>query len=50
MNRFVEDRKICYDFKRSEVDFLIAVGVWETIKENLLSHEVVTIEGYEQDE
>lgn len=50
MNKNVIERKICYDFKRSEVDFFISMGVWEIIKEKLLPHEFITIEGYEQDE
>jgi hypothetical protein len=44
----VYNREIHYDFSNEEVDFLKSLNVWEQIKQNLQSHEVITIEGYER--
>ena len=48
MKTTAEYRQICYDFDNDEVDLLKMFGVWDTILDNLLDHEYVTIEGYER--
>jgi hypothetical protein len=48
MKASVYNRKIVYDFEQKEVDFLRLLEVWDTLKERLMEHEKITIEGYER--
>lgn len=48
MRANVRGREIVYDFEQKEVDFLKLLDVWDTLKERLLAHERITIEGYER--
>jgi len=48
MRAIVSGRNIVYDFEQKEVDFLKLLDVWKTLKERLLPHEKITIEGYER--
>lgn len=48
MRASVYGRKIVYDFEQKEVDFLKLLEVWDTLKERLMGHERITVEGYER--
>ncbi len=48
MRAKVEGRYIVYDFEQKEVDFLKLLDVWDTLKERLMEHERITVEGYER--
>ena len=46
MKANVRGREIVYDFEQKEVDFLKLLDVWDTLKERLMGHERITVEGY----
>ncbi len=48
MKANVRGREIVYDFEQKEVDFLKLLDVWDTLKERLMGHERITVEGYER--
>jgi hypothetical protein len=48
MKANVRGREIVYDFEQKEVDFLKLLDVWDTLKERLMDHERITVEGYER--
>lgn len=48
MNVKAYNREIHYDFTQQEVDLLKSLDVWDDVRNRLMEHERITVEGYER--
>jgi hypothetical protein len=48
MKASVRGREIHYDFTQQEVDLLKSLDVWDDVRNRLMEHERITVEGYER--